>query len=135
MRRLGAGLLLLGALASLASSRGRDDVFFGETGFFGREDTAAEACDDELEALCVTTRQGQTGAPADSVQVQDAEHVVVEDLTCGLAKCCSEDLAGGSYVVVAELDGQTVAELVAVPSYEGCPETETLVEITFEEGE
>ncbi len=135
MRRLSTGLLLLGALASLASNRGGHDDFFGETGFRGREDSAQGACAEELRALCVTTRQGGAGVPADSLQVQDNAHVVVEDITCSTAKCCSDDLEGGTWVVVAELDGVKVAELVSVPAYEVCPEVETLLEIDFEETE
>ena len=130
MKRLAPVLMVLGAVASVATSRGHDVLF--DTGGFGREDTAF--CDEQL-ALCVTTTVGGEEAVADSLQVQDADKTLIDELTCGSDTCCLEELGGGSYVLVAQRDGQTVAEPFVLQDWDGCVQETLELTVAFEQEE
>ena len=101
-------LLLLSACGML----GREDV--GITTSIDVDTTIdSEHCPEP--SVCATaTLDGQEQVLA-AAEVQNSAHEVVEALACSEGICCTEGmLDAGSYVVVAELDGEIVAQPVLV---------------------
>ncbi len=117
-------LLAAGLLASVATSQSPETMSsggsIGETGNLG--------CDDAPPALCVTAALGGEPVVPDSVEVQDAEHSVVLDMS---EDECTWDLASGSYVVVATLGEETVAEPALVENSYACSHETTELELIF----
>ncbi len=86
----------------------------------------SERC--EEPAVCAGLLLGDEPTEADRVELEDSEHSLVAALACQGSECCTEDhVAPGSYVVVGEREGVTVAAPVLVPD-----DCETaLVELDF----
>ena len=127
-KKLALALLAVGCASSLATSQAEAPVAVAEPAF---PDTG-DGCDDPYPALCVTTLDAQGEEMVlDSIQVQDADQVLVEDIACGDDTCCTHTLQTGSYVVVGEFEGETLAEAVLVENSNACDHEPTEITLQF----
>lgn len=127
-KKLSLALLAVGCLVSLATSESPTAVSVTEPAM----PDSGDGCDDPFPALCVTTLDSESEEMVlESIQVQDADQVLVEDIACGDSTCCSYDLDSGSYVVVAEFQGETLAEAVFVDNSHACDHEPTEITLQF----
>jgi hypothetical protein len=131
-KKLAVALLAIGCVSSVATSRGDEAVMVSSPDF---PDTA-DGCDDPFPALCVTTLDAEGEEMVlDAVEIRDADQALVEDIACGDSTCCSYDLDSGSYVVVVEFQGETLAEPVVVDNSHACDHEVTELTLQFGQAE